>query len=218
MTPTRNADGFRTEARLLARNLSTTTAASGSGSAARSWSTLGSSAFAPIRPASTAPCSRAARAGGRLLPNIQHACAAVLARGAIASDFIFSLPDTLILIRIIKTPYFCRISYQVEPGAGAAAAARGRARAPESDGPDMYPRRAAEKAPCGTLARVQTLPGSRARCSSQSSAALPRRTYRSSPPRVVGAATMVSARAFDRWRRRRGRRAASRRRGPRRFV
>ena len=50
-----------------------------------------------------------------------------------------------ILIHIIKTPYFCRISYQVEPGAGAAAAARGRARAPESDGPDMYPRRAAEK-------------------------------------------------------------------------
>ena len=51
----------------------------------------------------------------------------------------------LILIRIIKTPYFCRISYQVEPGAGAAAAARGRAGAPESDGPDMYLRRAAEK-------------------------------------------------------------------------
>ena len=79
MTPTRNADGFRTEARLLARNLSTTTAASGSGSAARSWRTLGSSAFASIRPASTAPCSRAARAGGRLLlPNIQYAYTAVL--------------------------------------------------------------------------------------------------------------------------------------------
>ena len=128
------------------------------------------------------------------------------------------LPHTLILIHIIKTPYFAEYRTKRSPA---------RARPPRrAGGPERRKVTARtcilgaqpKKAPCGTLARAQTLPGSRARCSSQSSAALPRRTYRSSPPRVVGAATMVSARAFDRWRRCRGTRAASARRGPRRFV